>query len=101
MKRTTVLKVLVTALRASIVLIAAAIAFGGPRPIAPMVSINDPFGQADYSNVPPLQRYAAGDGASLAYRRYAPAAGAERSSVVLVRSLGFLRQPNLRVRLSS
>lgn len=72
------------ALVALVVLIAAAIAFGGPRPIAPMASINNPFDKVDFSDVPSVLRYTAQDGAALAYRRYAPAAGVERGSVVLV-----------------
>jgi non-heme chloroperoxidase len=84
MKPVTALKTVAIALTVLIVLTAAAITFGGPRPIALMASISDPFKQVDFSDLPPVQRYTAGDGASLAYRRYAPTAGAERGSVVLV-----------------
>lgn len=56
--------------------LAAAVAFGGPAPIAPLASINAPFAQVDYSGLPGLQRYPARDGAALAYRHYAPTASA-------------------------
>jgi len=84
MKPRAVLKTVAITLLVLTVLVAAAITFGGPRPIATMASVSDPFRQVDFSGVPPVQRYTAADGASLAYRRYAPAAGAERGSVVLV-----------------
>jgi alpha-beta hydrolase superfamily lysophospholipase len=64
--------------------LAVAIAFGGPNSPAPMASINDPFRTVDFSDLPPLLRYKAEDGAALAYRRYAPAAVNPRGSVVLV-----------------
>lgn len=64
--------------------LAAAIAFGGPQEPTPMASINDPFNAVDFSDLPPLQRYNAEDGAALAYRYYAPATGAPKGSVVLV-----------------
>jgi len=53
--------------------LAAAITFGGPAPIAPLASINDPFAGVDFSAVPPARRYAARDGTALAWLRY-PAA---------------------------
>jgi len=68
-----------------LMVVAAAIAFGGPTRPKPMLSIGNPFKDVDYSALPPLSHYAARDGAQLAYRRYAPAAGAAvRGSVVLV-----------------
>jgi alpha-beta hydrolase superfamily lysophospholipase len=48
-----------------------------------MASINDPFRDLDLGDLPPPTRFAARDGASLAYRLY-PAAGEPRGSVVLV-----------------
>jgi alpha-beta hydrolase superfamily lysophospholipase len=76
----------ITLLCATILLaaLAGAIAFGGPKPIPPMASINDPFRTVDFSDLPPLARFTAGDGASLAYRKYSPSSGAPRGSVVLV-----------------
>jgi len=62
--------------------IAAAIAFGGPSPAPPLPSIEDPFKAVDFSDLPPLERYAARDGERLAYRRYG--AGDARDSVVLI-----------------
>jgi non-heme chloroperoxidase len=62
---------------------AAAIVLGGPKRPAPMASVDAPFKSVDFSGLPPLRRFQAGDGASLAYREYA-AAGAPKGSVVLV-----------------
>ncbi len=64
--------------------LAAAIGFGGPGAPKPMESINDPFNAVDFSGLPPLLQYKARDGAALSYRRYAPASGILRGSVVLV-----------------
>lgn len=63
-------------------LLAAAIVLGGPSQPQPMGSITEPFRDADYGNLPPLQRLAARDGTPLAFRSYLPA-GAPRGSVVL------------------
>jgi alpha-beta hydrolase superfamily lysophospholipase len=83
------LKKIVTALVVLfVVVLAAAIGLGGPKWPPPMASISDPFKAVDFSTLPPMQRYRAADGASLAYRRYATApataAGAGKGSVVLV-----------------
>lgn len=51
---------------------AAAVTWGGPQNIPPLASINDPFKDVDYSNVPKVQRYTARDGASLAWHGYLP-----------------------------
>jgi len=68
-----------------LVTLAAALTFGGPTPRPPMRSISDPFKDVDFSALPPPRRYAARDGALLAYRFYAPAGEhAQRGSVVLV-----------------
>ncbi|MFB2862168.1 alpha/beta hydrolase [Aeromonas sp. MdU4] len=72
----------------TLIMLAAALLFGGPSPAPAMASINDPFKGIDWSSMPPLSRYPARDGAQLAYRYY----GAEenvndnkvRGSVVLV-----------------
>jgi non-heme chloroperoxidase len=64
--------------------LAAAIAFGGPGTPPPMASINNPFKTVDFSDLPPLQRYTADDGARLAYRHYASQAGEPKGSIVLV-----------------
>lgn len=61
-------------LLAAIAALGAAVAFGGPGPIAPLASINDPFAKADFSDVPPPRRYTARDGTSMAWLHY-PAAG--------------------------
>ncbi|WP_255594527.1 alpha/beta hydrolase [Acidovorax sp. sif1233] len=59
--------------------LAAAIAWGGPRDIAALDSVNTPFAGVDFSQLPPVQRYTARDGTALAWYGYAPvaAAGAE------------------------
>ncbi len=65
--------------------VATAIALGGPGTPKPLASINDPFKSVDFSDLPPLLRYKAADGADLAYRAYAPHVGAsQKGSVVLV-----------------
>ncbi len=76
--------VAITLMLASAVLLAA-IAFGGPGPIAALASINDPFAKADFSGVPPARSFTARDGTRLAWLHY-PAAGAtERARrIVLV-----------------
>ena len=52
-----------------------AVWLGGPKPIAPLASINAPFAHVDYSGLPGVQHYPARDGTALAYRHYAPATG--------------------------
>lgn len=80
----TVLAFGVAPLALMFVVLAAAIALGGPGTPAPMASINNPFRTVDFSALPEVQRYAAADGETLAYRRYAAAAAAPRGSVVLI-----------------
>lgn len=67
---------------------AAALSFavwrGGPSPIAPLPSINNPFKDVDYSTMPTQQHYTARDGATLAYRHYAPASADTGRRVVLI-----------------
>lgn len=67
--------------------LAAAITWGGPKDIAPLPSINDPFAKVDNSQLPPAQQYTARDGASLAWHAYSPTnpvAGKAPRRVVLV-----------------
>lgn len=54
--------------------LAAAIAWGGPRDIQPLSSVNAPFDGVDWSGIPTLQRYSARDGTSLAWYSYLPTA---------------------------
>ena len=80
-----ILKTLVISVGLLAVVLAIAIAFGGPGSPKPMGSINDPFNAVDFSDLPPLLRYKGKDGAELAYRAYAPRHGAGfKGSVVLV-----------------
>lgn len=53
-----------------LVTMAGAIAFGGPGPIAPLASINNPFAAVDFSRVPPPRRFTARDGTALAWLYY-------------------------------
>lgn len=81
------LKLLIAGAVLAPIALAAAIAFGGPRHLAPMASIGDPFKTVDYSDLPPVRQFAADDGALLAYRYYAPFGSASAhplGSVVLV-----------------
>ena len=64
--------------------IAAAIAFGGPADLPPMRSVSDPFKSVDFSDLPPIRRFAARDGAQLAYRVYGPINDGGKGSVILV-----------------
>lgn len=83
MKRPALIACLVPALL--LALLAAAVAFGGPAPIAPLASINQPFAAVDFSDVPATHRYAARDGAPLAWLRYQAATSAANGQrVVLV-----------------
>jgi pimeloyl-ACP methyl ester carboxylesterase len=59
-----------------ILLIALALAWGGPAPAPPLDSVNAPFATVDLSGLPDVQRWAARDGAPLAYRHYPPATDA-------------------------
>ena len=53
--------------------VAAAVAWGGPRELPPLPSINDPFRGVDFSTVPAAQHYTARDGTALAFHAYPPA----------------------------
>lgn len=63
----------------------AAVAWGGPAPIAPLASINEPFAKVDFSAVPAPSHYTARDGTAMAWLHY-PAAGgpAKPRRIVLV-----------------
>ena len=62
-----------------------AVWLGGPKPIAALDSINEPFAHVDYAGLPGVQRYPARDGTALAYRHYAPAtSGTATRRIVLV-----------------
>jgi non-heme chloroperoxidase len=76
-------RTLITLPLLALLLLAAAIAFGGPGEPAPMTSINDPFKHVDFSGLPAVRKFAARDGEPLAYRAYAPQ-GTPRGSVVLL-----------------
>ncbi len=70
------------------VAVAAALWLGGPGPIAPMASINEPFAKVDFSAVPATSHFTARDGTQLAWLHYAPvnakATSANTRRVVLV-----------------
>lgn len=61
----------------------AALWLGGPTEPPVITDMTQAFRKVDYRGVPPLSRYTAKDGTSLAYRQYAPR-GTARGSVVLV-----------------
>lgn len=63
--------------------LAAAVALGGPSEPPALERFQTPFVAVDYAALPALERYAARDGARLAFRRYA-AARARIGSAVLV-----------------
>ncbi|MES2612199.1 MAG: hypothetical protein V4679_18245 [Pseudomonadota bacterium] len=73
----------------------AAIAWGGPRDIAPLASVKTPFAGVDFSGLPPVQRYTARDGTPLAWHAYGPAMpGAARP----VRRVGLVHGSSSRAR---
>ncbi|MGZ4966221.1 MAG: alpha/beta hydrolase [Chthoniobacterales bacterium] len=80
-------RLLVAVLALVALLIAAlglAIAFGGPGEPPPMASINNPFKNVDFSDLPEPNHFTARDGTRLAFRAYPAAGGAVKGSVVLV-----------------
>jgi len=81
-------RLLVTILIVVAVLVAAlglAIALGGPgEPPPPMSSINDPFKNVDFSDLPERSHFTARDGAKIAFRAYPAIGDAIKGSVVLV-----------------
>jgi len=50
--------------------LAGVLAFDAPAKPPPMASISNPFAAVDFSDIPPLQSYAARDGTRLDYRAY-------------------------------
>ena len=67
-----------------LLLVTAALVWGGPGTPAPIASINDPFESVDFSIMPPLKSYQGADGAKLFYRAYAPLGDNIKGSAVLV-----------------
>lgn len=68
-----------------LLVVALAIALGGPTRPAAMASINAPFASVDFSDLPAPMTYLARDGQALAYRRYTPPGNAPaKGSVTLV-----------------
>ena len=66
-----------------LLLVTAALVWGGPGTPAPAASINDPFKSVDFSHMPALKNYQGADGAKLFYREYTPQ-GNNKGSAVLV-----------------
>ena len=67
-----------------LLMVTAALVWGGPGTPAPIANINDPFESVDFSNMPPLKSYQGADGAKLFYRAYAPQGDNIKGSAVLV-----------------
>ena len=67
-----------------LLIVTAALVWGGPRTPPPMQSINDPFKLVDFSHIPPLKNYQGANGAQLFYREYAPQVDKIKGSAVLV-----------------
>src|SRR5260370_32566158 len=68
-----------------VVALGLAIALGGPGKAPPrMSSINDPFKNVDFSDLPEARYFTARDGTKVAFRAYPAAGGAVKGSVVLL-----------------
>jgi alpha-beta hydrolase superfamily lysophospholipase len=67
-----------------LLMVTAALIWGGPGRPAPIASINDPFKSVDFSNMPALKNYQGADGAKLFYREYAPQSDNIKGSAVLI-----------------
>ena len=67
-----------------LLMVTAALVWGGPGTPAPTASINDPFNSVDFSHMPALKNYQGADGAQLFYREYAPQGDNIKGSAVLV-----------------
>lgn len=65
-------------------LLVIAMAFGGPKTPAPLAAINTPFKSVDFSDLPPLKYFRAGDEPLLAFRQYSSIGTKLKGSVVLV-----------------
>jgi non-heme chloroperoxidase len=61
-----------------------AIGFGGPADPPPMPSINNPFKDVNFSDLPQLSYFTARDGTKLGFRSYPAREGSAKGSVVLV-----------------
>ena len=61
-----------------------AVWLGGPRPVARMDSIHQPFARADFSGLPAPSRFVARDGTALAFLRYPAIGTALNRRLVLV-----------------
>jgi alpha-beta hydrolase superfamily lysophospholipase len=78
-------KILFSLITVLLIGLGGALWLGGPRNIAPLDSINQPFAKVDFSALPKAQTYRARDGASLAYHHYpASNAAATNRRIVLV-----------------
>lgn len=75
------------ALALVVLVLAGLIAFGAADPPPPLAAVTRAFRAADYSGLPPLERYAARDGAPLAFRAYRAGAG-DRVAVLIHGSSG-------------
>jgi alpha-beta hydrolase superfamily lysophospholipase len=67
-----------------LLMVTAALVWGGPGTPAPLASINDPFKSVDFSHMPPLKNYQGEDGEKLFYREYMPQGDSNKGSAVLV-----------------
>ena len=61
-----------------------ALVFGGPRDPLAIPSINDPFGNVDFTDLPAASHFTARDGVRLAFSAYPPLESKSKGSVVLV-----------------
>jgi non-heme chloroperoxidase len=61
-----------------------AIGLGGPGRPAPMSSVNNPFKDTEYADIPAVQYFASRDGSRLAFREYSAKQVPIRGSVVLI-----------------
>jgi len=67
-----------------VVITGAALLFGGPSEPPPMSSINNPFKNIDYSDLPAAIHLVARDGVKLTFRAYPAPGNSAKGSVVLV-----------------
>lgn len=71
----------------AVLMLAGLIAFGAADPPPPLAAVSRAFRAADYAGLPPLEHYAARDGAPLAFRAYRAGAG-NRVAVLIHGSSG-------------
>ena len=67
-----------------VAIVGLAITLGGPGKPSAMPSVNDPFNNVDFSDLPKLTYFMSRDGAKLAFRDYPACGDAGKGSVVLV-----------------